>query len=58
MTIERKWYCTCSGAPVELGMVETGEDEPGEPACQRCGASVSSDPKKTVIFKDVESWDD
>ncbi|MDT8441664.1 MAG: hypothetical protein RQ723_08380 [Desulfuromonadales bacterium] len=58
MTIERRWFCTCSGTPVELSVVETSEDEPGEPTCQRCGASVSSDPKKTVIFKDVESWED
>ncbi len=58
MGVYRKWYCTCRGKPIELSVVETLDDEPAEPTCQRCGASVSSDPKKTITFKDVEEWDD
>lgn len=58
MTISRKWYCSCRGKPAELSTLETAEDEPIEPTCQRCGASPSSDPKHTISFKDIESWDD
>ncbi|MCK4536028.1 MAG: hypothetical protein KAT93_03390 [Desulfuromonadales bacterium] len=58
MTVTRKWYCTCSGKPLELANVETMEDEPDEPTCQLCGATQSSDPRHTIIFKDKEEWDD
>lgn len=59
MSIYRKWYCTCSGVPMELPLVPSAiEDEPDEPACERCGATPSSDPKKTVIYRDVEDWED
>jgi len=58
MTITRKWYCTCRGKPIELTVVDSLEDETGEPTCQRCGASVSSDPKHTIIYKDSEEWED
>ena len=60
MTTYRKWYCTCSGKPVELDY-ETEvltEDEIGEPICRRCGATKSSDPKKTVVYRDIEDWED
>jgi len=43
---------------LELSTVETLEDEPVEAICQRCGASPSSDPKHTISYKDVETWDD
>ena len=58
MTMRRIWYCTCRGEPVELTVVEVGEDEPGEPTCSRCGASVSSDPKRTIIYRDVDDHED
>jgi len=58
MTVIRKWYCICSGKPVELEFVENLEDEPGEAICRRCGASPSSDPRRTIIYKDKEEWDD
>lgn len=58
MTIYRKWYCTCTGQPIELGANELLEDEPLEPACELCGATPSSDPKKTIIYREVEDWDD
>lgn len=58
MTVYRKWYCSCRGNPAELNIVETEEDEPVEATCQRCGASVSSDPKRTISYKDIENWDD
>ena len=54
MIIERIWFCNCSGQPRELVMVETAEDETGEPTCPRCGASPSSDPKRTVGYRDEQ----
>lgn len=54
MIVERRWYCNCTGQPRELVVVESAEDETGEPTCPRCGASVSADPKRTVIFRDIE----
>lgn len=51
MDINRKWFCTCTGKPIELGFKET-EEELGEPACDRCGATPSSDPKHTIYFRD------
>ena len=53
MIVERRWFCSCSGQARELVYVETGEDEAAEPACPRCGASPSSDPKRTISYKDV-----
>ena len=58
MTVYRKWYCTCRGKPIELNMDSQMEDEPAEPTCQRCGATASSDPKHTIVYKDLENWDD
>lgn len=54
MIIERTWYCSCTGQPRELVLVETAEDEAGEPTCTRCGASPSSDPKRTISYRDEE----
>ena len=58
MTVYRKWFCTCRGKPLELNMDSPMEDEPAEPTCERCGATPSSDPKHTIIYKDAENWDD
>ena len=60
MTIYRKWYCSCSGKPLELEYQSAPvlEDEEGEPVCRRCGATPSSDPRKTISYQDIESWDD
>ncbi|MBE0577059.1 MAG: hypothetical protein IH613_14335 [Desulfuromonadales bacterium] len=58
MTIYRKWYCSCRGKPLELTAVETVEDEPVEPTCERCGASPSSDPRHTISYRDVDNPDD
>ena len=59
MAIYRKWYCTCSGMPVELAPPPPVlDDEPDEVACEICGATPSSDPKKTVIYRDIEDWED
>ncbi|PLX73670.1 MAG: hypothetical protein C0615_10600 [Desulfuromonas sp.] len=52
MEIIRKWYCSCRGKPAELTSEDPLEEEQGEPICSRCGASPSSDPKKTLSFKD------
>lgn len=54
MVVERIWYCSCAGRPRELVIVETAEDEAGEPTCPRCGASPSSDPKQTISYRDEE----
>ncbi|PLY00701.1 MAG: hypothetical protein C0624_11700 [Desulfuromonas sp.] len=58
MDISRRWFCTCTGKKVELEFVP-GRDEgdTGEPACRYCGATPSSDPKKTIMFKDEEDWE-
>jgi hypothetical protein len=58
MTVYRKWYCSCRGKPAELAALETGEDEPVEPVCQRCGASPSSDPRHTNSYRDESTWED
>ena len=58
MSMSRKWYCSCRGKPLELNIVVSGEDEPVEPTCQRCGASPSSDPRHTITYRDIESWND
>lgn len=57
MDVTRKWFCRCSGKPVELPFVEVAEEEPVEPACSLCGATPSSDPRKTITFIDKEDWD-
>jgi len=61
MSVYRKWFCTCTGESVELSYEELLEGEEGEnaePFCKRCGATPSSDPKRTVIYRDVEDWED
>lgn len=58
MTVYRTWYCNCRGKPEELESVETIEDEPAEPACRHCGATPSSDPRKTVVYRDLDSVKD
>jgi hypothetical protein len=57
MDVFRKWFCTCTGTPVELSYVETEEEELEEPACELCGATPSSDPKHTVFFRDEKQWE-
>lgn len=61
MSVYRKWFCTCVGKPAELSYEELLEGEEGEnaePFCKRCGATPSSDPKRTVIYRDIEDWED
>ena len=50
----RKWYCSCRGKPLELTFEDPLEEEQGEPTCNRCGASPSSDPKKTISYRDFK----
>jgi len=58
MDVTRRWFCTCSGKKIELRFVADVDDgETGEPACERCGATPSSDPKKTVIYQDERDWE-
>jgi len=58
MDVSRRWFCTCTGKKVELQNVAGVNDEDvGEPACARCGATPSSDPKKTVIYEDERDWE-
>lgn len=60
MSTYRKWYCTCSGQAVELdySAVPQYEGEEVEPFCELCGATPSSDPKRTITYREVETWDD
>jgi len=58
MDVYRKWFCSCRGKPVELSYEQVLEEEGGsEPVCPRCGASPSSDPKRTISFSDEEAED-
>lgn len=58
MDVVRRWFCSCSGKLVELVYTEGWEEgEPGEPVCERCGATPSSDPKQTLAFRDLASYD-
>lgn len=55
MSVYRKWFCACNGKIKELNYEEVLEDEiTGEPFCERCGATPSSDPRHTVSFRDEE----
>ena len=59
MSILRKWFCTCTGLPVELNYERTlDEEEGGEPYCENCGATPSSDPKRTITFRDEDDLED
>jgi len=59
MTVTRKWFCNCSGSPRELNTEkQIEEEEAAEPFCPRCGATPSSDPRKTISYRDAETWDD
>ena len=60
MGVERKWFCTCGSTPLELEYPTTpiSEDEVDEPVCRRCGASPSSDPRKTLHYQDIETRED
>ncbi|RMF47362.1 MAG: hypothetical protein D6751_02940 [Deltaproteobacteria bacterium] len=51
--VERRYFCNCTGKPIELIPVETEEEEVFDLICQRCGASPSSDPKHTISYQDV-----
>ena len=57
MDVERKWFCSCRGKRVELPFIEIAEEEPVEPICNLCGATPSSDPKKTISYLDKEDWE-
>ncbi len=60
MGIERKWYCNCSGTPLELEYEAppVSDDETSEPVCRRCGASPSSDPRQTLTYQDVDDQEE
>ena len=58
MDVSRKWFCSCTGKPLELGVEVAPEEEPIEPVCPRCGASPSSDPRRTINYRDIPQWED
>ncbi|WP_305044296.1 hypothetical protein [Geoalkalibacter sp.] len=59
MSVYRRWFCSCSGKPEELIYDQVLEEEvPGEPVCERCGAGPSSDPKRTISFRDEEEFNE
>lgn len=60
MSVYRRWYCNCTGQPIELSYEELLEGEEGEnaePFCETCGATPSSDPRQTVSYRDEEELD-
>lgn len=62
MSVFRKWYCACTGKPREMSYERVREDDEeagsNEPFCPKCGATPSSDPKKDVMYRDIEDWED
>ena len=58
METTRKWYCSCRGKPIEIYFADPLEEEQGEPTCNRCGASPSADPKKTISYHDFHGKTD
>jgi len=58
MTVYRQWFCECGGLPRELVSDPYVEEDSLEPACPRCGATPSSDPKHTIRFSDREDYSD
>ncbi len=57
MSTYRIWYCSCNGTPMELDYEKTLETD-GEPYCDCCGATPSSDPRQTLSVEEKEDWDD
>jgi len=51
--VERRYFCNCSGKPIELVPVEADEEGRLDLICERCGASPSSDPRHTIFYRDV-----
>ena len=58
MTVYRQWFCKCSGKKLELVNDHYVEEDSLEPTCPRCGATPSSDPKRTISFTDREDHSD
>ena len=59
MSVYRKWFCNCRGKLEELNYERVlDEEQGGEPFCEHCGATPSSDPKHTITYKDVEDYED
>ena len=59
MSVYRKWFCNCNDQVKELSYEKVLEDEVlGEPFCERCGATPSSDPKHTIFYRDEELHED
>lgn len=58
MTVYRQWFCNCDGKKRHLISDPYVEEDSLEPACPRCGATPSSDPKHTVNFVDREDQAD
>ena len=58
MTVHRQWFCNCQGKQRELVVDSYIEEDSLEPTCPRCGATPSSDPKRTISFVDREDQAD
>ncbi len=58
MTVYRQWFCDCNGTLHELEPDAHLEEDAAEPACPRCGATPSSDPKHTIRYVDRENYSD
>ena len=58
MSTYRRWFCSCKGTPRELVVDPHVEDDSLEPTCPLCGATPSSDPKRTISYRDREDHSD
>jgi hypothetical protein len=58
MSVYRQWFCNCNGKQRELVADPYVEEDSLEPACPRCGATPSSDPKRTISYVEREDHAD
>jgi len=50
----RQWFCSCTGKKRELVMDPHVEEDSLEPTCPRCGATPSSDPRRTISYRELD----
>lgn len=53
-----KWFCNCKGSPRELVLDPHVEEDSLEPTCPVCGATPSSDPRRTLSSQEYREAPD